>query len=59
MMNDGIYFEIFAIKEGKQINLKIVSLRQLSNALTNGLMDSLEEIIKSEMPKGEKKNEDE
>ena len=24
-MDDGIYFEIFAAKEGKRINLKIVS----------------------------------
>lgn len=37
-MDDGIYLEIFAAKEGKRINLKIVSLRQLSNVLTNGLM---------------------
>lgn len=52
-MDDGIYFEIFAAKEGKRINLKIVSLRQLSKTLTNGLMDSLEEMIEIETPKEE------
>lgn len=52
-MNDGIYLEIFAAKEGKRINLKIVSLRQLSVALTNGLMNSIEEIVEVKMPKEE------
>ena len=52
-MDDGIYLEFFAVKEGKRINLKIVSLRQLSNVLTNGLMDSIEEIVAIEMPKEE------
>jgi hypothetical protein len=50
MMEDGIYFEIFASKGGKRINFKIVSLRQLSKALTNGLMNALEEIIEIKMP---------
>ena len=49
-MDDGIYLEIFAAKEGKRINFKIVSLRQLSKVLTNGLMNALEEIIEIEMP---------
>ena len=52
-MDDGIYLEIFAEKEGKRINLKIVSLRQLSNVLTNELMDSIEKIIEIELPKEE------
>lgn len=52
-MDDGIYLEIFAAKEGKRINLKIISLRQLSKALTNGLMNSIEEIIEIETSKEE------
>ena len=52
-MDDGIYFEIFAAKEGKRINFKIVSLRQLSKALTNGLMNAIEEIVEIELPKEE------
>lgn len=52
-MDDGIYLEIFVAKEGKRINLKIVSLRQLSNVLTNGLMGSIEKIIEIELPKEE------
>ncbi len=51
MMDDGIYLEIFAAKEGKRINLKIVSLRQLSKVLTNGLMNAFEEIVDIEIPK--------
>lgn len=50
-MNDGIYLEFFAVKEGKRINFKIVSLRQLANILTNGLIDSIEEIVETEMLK--------
>ena len=52
-MGDGIYLEIFVLKEGKRINFKIVSLRQLSNVLTNGLMNSVEKLIEIEMPKEE------
>lgn len=52
-MDDGIYLEIFAAKEGKRINLKIVSLRQLSTVLTNGLMNAIEEIVEVEMLKEE------
>lgn len=52
-MDDGIYLEIFASKGGKRINIKIVSLRQLSNVLTNGLMNSIEELIEIEMQKEE------
>ena len=52
-MEDGIYLEIFAIKEGKRINFKIVSLRQLSKVLTNGLMNGLEKIVEIEIPKEE------
>ena len=54
-MNDGIYLEIFAVKGGKRINLKIVSLRQLSKVLANGLMNAIEEIVEIEMPKEEEK----
>ena len=50
-MDDGIYLEIFASKGGKRINFKIVSLRQLFNVLTNGLMNSVEELIEIESPK--------
>ena len=52
-MDDGIYLEIFASKGGKRINFKIVSLCQLSNVLTNGLMNSVEELIEIESPKEE------
>ena len=50
-MDDGIYLEFFAVKEGKRINFKIVSLRQLSKVLTNGLINAIEEIVETEMLK--------
>lgn len=50
-MDDGIYLEIFAAKGGKRINLKIISLRQLSNVLVNGFMNSIKEIVEVEEPK--------
>ena len=49
-MDYGIYLEIFALK-GKRINIKTISLRQLFNVLTNGLMNSIAEFIEIEMPK--------
>lgn len=52
-MDDGFYLEFFAIKEGKRINFKIVSLRQLTNVLANGLMDSIEKIVEIEISKEE------
>lgn len=48
-MDDGIYLEIFVAKGGKRINFKIVSLRHLSNVLTNGLMNAIEEIVEIKM----------
>ncbi len=50
-MDYGIYLEIFALTGGKRINIKIISLRQLFNVLTNGLMNSIAEFIEIEMPK--------
>ena len=45
---DGIYFEIFAIKDGVRYNSQIISLNEVSKVMTNSLMDGLQEII---MPK--------
>lgn len=50
-MDDGIYLEIFAVKGEKRINIKIISLLQLSNIITNGLMNSIEGLIGIKMPK--------
>ena len=42
---DGIYAEFFAIQNGKRYTAKSVNLRDMSKALTNGLMDVLEKLI--------------
>ena len=46
--NDGIYFEVFAVKDGVRYNAQIISINDISKVLTNSLLDVLQEII---MPK--------
>lgn len=45
---DGIYFEVFAVKDGVRYNSQIISLNDISKIMTNSLMNGLQEII---MPK--------
>ena len=45
---DGIYIEVFAVKDGVRYNAKVISLNDVSKVMTNSLMDGLQEII---MPK--------
>ena len=45
---DGIYFEIFAVKDGVRYNSRIISINDVSEIMTNSLMDGLQEIT---MPK--------
>ena len=44
-MENGIYLEIFVMKNGKRYNVKTISLTHLSTTLTNGMMDAMEELI--------------
>jgi hypothetical protein len=44
-MENGCYMEFFAVKDNKRYNAKTVSLKDMSRALTNGLMDSIEKIV--------------
>ena len=41
---DGIYMELFAIKNGIRYNAKIINMRDLSVLLTNSLMDGIEKL---------------
>ena len=41
---DGIYMELFAMKDGVRHNVKIVNIREMSQILTNSLMDGLEKL---------------
>lgn len=47
-MKDGIYFEVFAIKDGARYNLKIIDAKQLSGIMVNSVMDGIEKVIEFE-----------
>ena len=41
---DGIYIELFSIKDGIRYNAKIIEMKDVVNILTNGLMDGIEKM---------------
>lgn len=43
---DGVYAQLFAVKDGVRYDTKVVSLKELSLTLTNSIMDGLEKVIK-------------
>ena len=43
---DGVYMELFAIKDGVRYNAKIVEMKDVANILTNSLMDGIEKMWK-------------
>ena len=45
MPNDGIYIEIFAVKNGVRYNAQILDIKDVSLILTNHLMNGVGEII--------------
>ena len=44
--NDGVYIELFAIKNGIRYNAKIINMKDMANILTNSLMDGIENLCK-------------
>ena len=44
-MKDGIYLEVFAVYKGNRVNFKIISLEYLTKALTNGMLDAIQDIV--------------
>jgi hypothetical protein len=42
--DDGVYMELFAVKNGMRYNAKVVSMSEASKILTNGLMDGVEKL---------------
>ena len=44
-MKDGIYFEVFAIKNGIKYNLKIIDAAEVSKIMANSVMDGLGTVI--------------
>lgn len=47
-MNDGIYIELFAVKDGIRYNAKIVDMKEVTNILTNSLMNGVEKLWSAE-----------
>lgn len=45
-MNDGVYIELFAVKDGVRYNAKIVDMKDVSLKLTNSLMSGIEDLWK-------------
>ena len=45
-ISDGIYMELFAVKNGVRYNAKIVNMKDASTILTNSLMDGVEKLWK-------------
>lgn len=41
---DGIYAELFAVKNGIRYNAKVVDMGDMTRTLTNGLMDGIEKL---------------
>lgn len=44
VINDGVYMELFAIKDGVRYNAKIIDMKDVSHILTNSLMDGIENL---------------
>ena len=44
-MNDGVYVELFAVKDGIRYNAKIIDMKEVSTILTNSLMDSIDKLL--------------
>ena len=44
-MKDGIYFEIFAVKDGVRYKVKIIDVSEVSKIMANAVMDGLEKVI--------------
>jgi hypothetical protein len=44
-MKDGIYFEIFAIQNGKRYSAKIIDASDVSKIMANSVMDGLGKVI--------------
>ncbi len=44
-MKDGIYFEVFAVKDGKRYCAKIIDVADVSKIMANSVMNGLGEVI--------------
>lgn len=44
--DDGIYMQLFCVKNGVRYDMKVVNLKEASTILTNSLMDGIEKLYK-------------
>lgn len=44
--DDGVYMQLFCVKDGVRYDMKVVSLKDVSVVLTNSLMDGIEKLYK-------------
>lgn len=44
-MKDGIYFELFAVKDGVRYDAKIIELKEVGEIMANSLTNGLGKII--------------
>lgn len=42
--DDGIYMQLFVVKDGVRYDMKTISLKEVSTTLTNSLMDGIEKL---------------
>ena len=43
-MDDGVYMELFSIKDGVRYNAKIINMKEVASILTNSLMDGVDKL---------------
>ena len=43
-ISDGVYMELFVVKDGVKYTAKIVDMKEVSVTLTNSLMDGIEKL---------------
>ena len=46
LIDDGVYMELFAVKNGIKYSANIISMSEMSTTLVNGLMDGIENMYK-------------
>lgn len=44
LLPDGIYMELFAVKDGNRYNAKVINMKDVSTTLTSSLMDGIEKL---------------
>lgn len=44
--DDGVYMQLFAVKNGVRYDIKVVSMSEIAVTLTNSLMDGIDKIVR-------------